>query len=662
MSSLYRAYSLIDVKEFDEPRRKFSGTATSPVPDRIGDVINPLGIKYSPTLPLLLYHDSHKPVGEVRFKKPTAKGVEFESVISEVDRPGVVKERLNEAIDSLNAKPPLIRGVSIGFRPLVPPTFIKETGGMYFDEVEVLELSMVVIPMHADATISALKSFDTHVPAESGTGTQVVAPSLSAVVDLNPPKKARKGAPTAMSKKSTADQIAGLEATRVEKSAALNELQEKVTGEGRTKDANERQSFDDLKDDIAGIDAELKDLRDLEAMNVKAAVAAPAIHTVDAASAARGGHSVVVKDPELPPGIGFARYAIAGIMARKTQTTLEQFAKSRWPDHGALHQFITKAAVPAGLTTNPTWAGNLVDPTNLASEFLEFLRPLTVIGRIPGLRRVPFNVRITGQSTGAVANWVGEGRAKPVTSFGTTATTLLYTKIAAIAVVTEELARFSSPSAETLVRDELARAVIERMDIDFLDPAQAAVTGINPASITNGVTPLSSAGVSEANIRTDITTLLTAFIEGNHDVAGLVLVMPNTLAMAASLMVNSLGQPSFPGIGISGGTLLGIPVVATQYAGNQSGSGNLVIALNARDIALADDGQVSLDSSREASIEMSDAPAGNSGTPTGASLVSMYQTNSVAIRAERFINWAKLRTDAVVFIDDANWGSVGSPN
>jgi HK97 family phage major capsid protein len=262
-----------------------------------------------------------------------------------------------------------------------------------------------------------------------------------------------------------------------------------------------------------------------------------------------------------------------------------------------------------------------------------------------------------------VANWVGQGRAKPVTSFSTAAQTLAYTKIAAISVITEELARFSSPSAEMLVRDELARAVIERMDIDFIDPAQAAVANVSPASITNGLTALTSAGTAEANIRTDLTNLLSTFVENNIDPTNLVLLMPNTLALAASLMVNSLGQPSFPGINTTGGALMGIPVITSQYLANASGAGNLVIAVNASDIFVADDGQVTLDASREASIEMSDAPLGNSGVPTASSVsvVSMYQTNSIAIRAERYINWVKGRSNSVVYMDDVNWGSVGSP-
>jgi HK97 family phage major capsid protein len=252
--------------------------------------------------------------------------------------------------------------------------------------------------------------------------------------------------------------------------------------------------------------------------------------------------------------------------------------------------------------------------------------------------------------------------AKPVTSFNTNAQTLLYTKIAAIAVITEELARFSSPSAEMLVRNELARAVVERMDIDFIDPAQAVVSGVNPASITNGVTALTSAGTSADNIRTDLQNLLEQFLLNNQNVANLVIIMPNTLALAASILRNSLGQPEFPELGINGGSLMGIPVITSQYAANQSGYGNLVIALDQSAVFLADDGQVTLDASREATIEMSDAPTQSSVTPTASTGVSMFQTNSIAIRAERYINWLKARTTAVSFIDDANWGSIGSPS
>ncbi len=125
-------------------------------------------------------------------------------------------------------------------------------------------------------------------------------------------------------------------------------------------------------------------------------------------------------------------------------------------------------------------------------------------------------------------------------------------------------------------------------------------------------------------------------------------------------MRNSLGGREFDGISVRGGTLEGIPVIVSQYA-HTVAAGNMLIAANAKMIALADDDVVTVEASREASLEMSDAPVGSAdGTQAAVALVSMFQTNSIALRAERFINWKKLRPGAVSFINHITWGGSGS--
>jgi hypothetical protein len=99
-------------------------------------------------------------------------------------------------------------------------------------------------------------------------------------------------------------------------------------------------------------------------------------------------------------------------------------------------------------------------------------------------------------------------------------------------------------------------------------------------------------------------------------------------------------------------------VLVSNYAA-QAGYGNLVVAVVASEINLADDGQVTVDMSREASLEMNDAPT-QSGT-TGVSLVSLWQDNLVAFRAERYINWGLRRSGVVAALQSVNWGGVGSP-
>jgi HK97 family phage prohead protease len=151
-----RAYSLLTVKAMDKTRRIFSGIATTPTVDRVGDIIDPEGVKFANPLPLLHQHFHDRPIGHVRFKKPTADGIEFEAEIPIIDEPASLKDRVDTAWAEIEHG--LVRATSIGFRPI--EYSFMDNGGIRFSEVEVYELSTVTIPANADAIISAVKSFD----------------------------------------------------------------------------------------------------------------------------------------------------------------------------------------------------------------------------------------------------------------------------------------------------------------------------------------------------------------------------------------------------------------------------------------------------------------------------------------------------------------------
>jgi HK97 family phage major capsid protein len=459
--------------------------------------------------------------------------------------------------------------------------------------------------------------------------------------------------------KTITEQIAALENTRAAKSARMNEVVNKGLEEGRTTDASEAEEFDTLEKELANIDADLVRLKKLEQLNLQTAKA------VDGTTVAKAGASrssvlpVSVKNTEkLEPGIKFARYATCIALAKGNIMQAQQIALSRYAEDEDVNVRI-KAAVAAGTTLDSTYAAPLVRADNFEGDFVEFLRPQTILGQfgqngVPSLRRIPFNVRITGQTSGGEGYWVGEGAPKPVTEFDFNAVELRWAKVANIAVLTEELIRFSSPSAERLVRDALAEALIARLDIDFITPSKAAVANVSPASITNGVTPIASSGTTADALRDDLRALWGTYITNNINPSDAVYIMNPRTALAVSLMQNPLGQSEFPGLTMNGGTLMGVPVIVSNYVPYTS-PGSLVILVNASDIYLADDGQVAIDASREASLQMDNAPTNSSATPTPTTLVSMWQTNSVALRAERYINWAKRRSQAVAYLSGVNW-------
>jgi HK97 family phage major capsid protein/HK97 family phage prohead protease len=653
----HRAYSLLSVNNVvkavkagsDTEQRIISGIATTPTPDRVGDIIDPAGVSFNNPLPLLWQHMHSMPVGTVVFGKATDKGIPFTATLPVVEEEGNLKQRVDEAWQSV--KLGLVRAVSIGFRP-IEFSFL-DSGGVRFTETEVFELSLVTVPANAEATIDVVKSIDAKVIVAASGAKSVKAKEVtkSGRVVLTKSKE---------NKLDYAKQIAEFLETKAAKIEAANALLEKSASATLTDE--DSAEYDNLNVEIDSIDAHVKRLEQAQARSKASAVAVDTTKTAAAAAAARAGVHAVAKAPKLEKGIEFAQFAICLGAAKGSLLQAREIAQTRFVGNADLNVAI-KAAVAAGTTTDATWAAPLVDTyQRFAGDFIEFLRPQTILGKfgtagIPSLRRVPFNIEVAGQTSGGNGYWVGEGKPKPLTKFDYANVTLRWAKVANIAVLTEELLRFSNPSAEALVRDSLAAALIERLDIDFINPAKAAVANVSPASITNGVVGIPSSGNDAAAVRNDIAAVFGAYIAANMTPTSGVWIMQATTALALSLMQNPLGQSEFPGIGMNGGTLFGLPVIVSQYVA----AGNVILA-NAQDIFLADDGQIMIDASREASLQMDNAPATQDATTgAGIELVSMFQTNSVAIRAERWINWQKRRAGAVVLLTGVAWGQPETP-
>ena len=124
------------------------------------------------------------------------------------------------------------------------------------------------------------------------------------------------------------------------------------------------------------------------------------------------------------------------------------------------------------------------------------------------------------------------------------------------------------------MRDGLVRAVVAKIDTSLVNPALAAVSNVNPASLTNGVTPIISSGNTADNLRADILSIFDSMIAANLDPRSFVLMTTPTVALSISLMVNTLGTPEFPNMTINGGTLQGIPVLVSNYLA-LAGYGNM---------------------------------------------------------------------------------------
>ena len=663
--SVDRAWSVLTVKSIDTEQRTIEGMASTPSVDRVGDIVRSEGAKFALPLPLLHHHRHDQPVGQVIAAKSTKTGISIKAQFAKVLEPGPLKDRIDTAWQEVKAG--LVRGLSIGFKPL-EYEMLSDGTGFDFKSWSWYELSLVTIPAQAEASITMVKSCD--IDPMAASGRSATRPGASGKTLTNPPVKLKE---RAMSNETVGERIGALEAKRAANLARMNTMSDEVGKKGETLDESQADEYDGLEREIETIDKHLERERKLEKFNLSKAVAVSQVKTVDEGAAVRsnGDTSYIrVRAPQLPPGIRFARVAKCKALARLDGVDIVRLAENMYGDDQPVVNII-KAAVGAGNTIDPGWAGNLVsDEGAVFADFLEFLRPMTIVGKfgagnIPGLRRIPFRVPVGSQTSGGAGYWVGEGQAKPLTKFDFAKVVLEPLKVANICVVTEELLRYAAIAAETLLRDQLAAALTARIDTDFIDPAKTAVPNISPASITNGVTPIASSGVDADAVRADVASLIDAFIAASNPAAGATWIMSAGTALRLSMMYNPLGQQEFNGISVNGGTFAGYPVIVSEYVTTSGGSPNTryVWLVDTRSIFFADEGGINVDMSREASLQMDNAPTmastelGSPSAPTPTTSVSLWQTNSVGFRAERTLNWSKARPEAVQGLSGVVWGT-----
>jgi HK97 family phage major capsid protein len=363
------------------------------------------------------------------------------------------------------------------------------------------------------------------------------------------------------------------------------------------------------------------------------------------------------------PGQGFVRYAVAIARAKGNMGQAIEIAR-QWKDQtpevlailecqyrtGMSPVQVMRAPVNPGTTTDPAWAGPLVYAQNLAAEFIELLRPEVLLSRM-ALRPVPFNVRIPRQTSTAAVGWVGQGMSKPAGMAGFDAITIPWAKMSCITVITDELARFSAPSAEMLVRDDLIESMARYADAQFTDPAVAPVANTSPGSITNGIAAglvIPSTGLTVTLINTDATKLLKALAAGNIPMTRPYWLMtPAAKIQLGNTRGATVELIAWPEIN-DRSTWFGYPILTSNSipvsTGATPGQTDLIL-LDASQIFYADDGMVDIETSSEASIQMDTAPA----TPP-TPLVSLWQQNLLGIKAERYQYWTKRHVGCVAYI------------
>lgn len=279
----------------------------------------------------------------------------------------------------------------------------------------------------------------------------------------------------------------------------------------------------------------------------------------------------------------------------------------------------------AVLNTGTNTAGGYIVPPNYVPEFVELLRPMSAV-RASGARPIPMPngtltmPKITGAST---ANYQGENTdivgSEP--TFGQM--TLTKKKLTALVPISNDLIRFSSPQANTIVRDDMLQSIALREDIGFL---RDNGTGNLPkglrywAPVANVIT--ANTTINLQNVKNDLGKLELALLGKNVKMRTPGWIFTPRVMVFLQNLLDGNGNKAFPEI--DAGTLRGKPYKLTTQIPENLGAGT-----NETEIYLADFWEVIIGEATGLIIDVSTEAS----FKDGSTLVSAFSQDLTLIRA-----------------------------
>jgi HK97 family phage major capsid protein len=201
-------------------------------------------------------------------------------------------------------------------------------------------------------------------------------------------------------------------------------------------------------------------------------------------------------------------------------------------------------------------------------------------------------------------------------------------KVGGMVIFSREL--LNTSRAEAVIDREMRSALVSAQDEHLLNPTFSA-TAARPASVTYGRTEIDATGAtSAADVDGVVGDLLAALAGANFEFCSFITTHTNALAL--SLMRDTSGARAYPEIGVSGGRLAGLPLIASGSA-----PADVLTLLDSSELLLGDQEELEIQASTAAFISASDDPGSEN------VWVPLFTTENVALAATRYLNWSLRR-------------------
>lgn len=345
--------------------------------------------------------------------------------------------------------------------------------------------------------------------------------------------------------------------------------------------------------------------------------------------------------------------------AHASRESIDHVLRSRYGDRDERMNMVLRSAVNPAMTTVAGWAAELVQTQN--AGFLNRILPKSIYMPLAnrgvrytfgsGISQLKIPVRTTGSLLAGA--WVGEGAPKPVKRASFAAVTLTPYKLAVISTFTEEMALYSNPAIEAIIRQGLQDDTSVSLDTYLIDAV--ASSSSRPAGLLNGVTPLTAtaAGTATEKMVADMKGLIAAIVAAGGGTDILCLINP-AQAISLGFAQTTTGDFLFATVQEAGQKF------SVTFIVSQTVAAGRVIAIEASEFATATGDTPRFAVSNEATLHEEDTTPLAIGTPGAPAVVaapvrSLFQTDSIAIRLTLYVTWVMRRTGMVQTIAAVGW-------
>jgi HK97 family phage major capsid protein len=295
-------------------------------------------------------------------------------------------------------------------------------------------------------------------------------------------------------------------------------------------------------------------------------------------------------------------------------------------------------------------SGGFAVPTILAEEFIEFLRPASVV-RAAGPTILPMpkgNLSLPAVTGGASATWVGENSVIPATQQTIGLVKLIAKKLAALVPISNDLIRYANPQTDAVIRKDLVKSVSQAEDLAFI---RGDGTSYTPKGMKNWAanTFTGTATLDIAHLTTDLGTMISYLLTANVPVTletGHFFFSPRSYVFLKTLRNPTTGQYAFPEMQGADPRLLGYKVSYTSQIPTNLGTGAQSEAyfVSMDECVIGETANLMLDVSSEASY-----------VDSGNNVVSSFAQDQTIIRVIEENDFAMRYSAAAVYESAVNF-------